>query len=201
MNLKWTECQFHKLHKFPRNQLNQNLLQDRPLLASALDSALAVALVIAAFDITGGYFRWTKPAKLPKEWNSKKILVQILSNQSQHKKINQFSPVLALGIKLGCGTNDLNQYVSHLIVYWVSTGHEEPEEQLYKFDDHSLLAILTKITKKILPPGWTLHCCPASTPNLQQTSRNTSCCCWEKEEGGVKKYISGNGICSLGEEN
>jgi len=59
--------------------------KDRPLLASALDSALAVALVIAAFDITGGYF----------------------------------SPVLALGIKLGCGTNDLNQYVSHLIVYWV----------------------------------------------------------------------------------
>ena len=33
------------------------LLQERPLLASALDSALAVALVIAAFDITGGYFR------------------------------------------------------------------------------------------------------------------------------------------------
>merc|ERR1719266_2574128 len=59
--------------------------KDRPLLASALDSALAVALVIAAFDITGGYF----------------------------------SPVLALGIKLGCGTNDLSQYVSHLIVYWV----------------------------------------------------------------------------------
>jgi len=27
--------------------------------------------------------------------------------------------VLALGIKLGCGTNDLSQYVSHLIVYWV----------------------------------------------------------------------------------
>ena len=34
---------------------------------------------------------------------------------------NKFlSPVLALGIKLGCGTNDLTQYVSHLIVYWVS---------------------------------------------------------------------------------
>jgi len=59
--------------------------KERPLLASALDSALAVGLVIAAFDITGGYF----------------------------------SPVLALGIKLGCGTNDLTQYVSHLIVYWV----------------------------------------------------------------------------------
>ena len=28
--------------------------------------------------------------------------------------------MLALGIKLGCGTNDLTQYVSHLIVYWVS---------------------------------------------------------------------------------
>ena len=66
-------------------------------------------------------------------------MVQILSNQSQHKKINQFSPVLALGIKLGCGTNDLNQYVSHLIVYWVSSGHEEHEGQLYKFDDYSLL--------------------------------------------------------------
>jgi len=59
--------------------------KERPLLASALDSALAVALVIAAFDITGGYF----------------------------------SPVLALGIKLGCGTNDLTQYLSHFIVYWV----------------------------------------------------------------------------------
>ena len=46
--------------------------------------------------------------------------------------------MLTLGIKLGCGTNDLSQYVSHLIVYWVSSGHEEHEE-LYKFDDHSLL--------------------------------------------------------------
>ena len=34
--------------------------------------------------------------------------------------INVLSPVLALGIKLGCGTNDSTQYVSHLIVYWVS---------------------------------------------------------------------------------
>ena len=34
--------------------------------------------------------------------------------------INVLSPVLALGIKLGCGTNDLTQYLSHFIVYWVS---------------------------------------------------------------------------------
>ena len=88
------------------------------------------------------------------------MLVQILSNQSQHKKINQFSPVLALGIKLGCGTNDLNQYVSHLIVYWVSSGHEEHEGQLYKFDDHSLLGnsdenyqenIATRLDLALLP--------------------------------------------------
>ena len=68
-------------------------------------------------DILGGL----NPTNYQKNGAGKKILVQILSNQSQHKKINQFSPVLALGIKLGCGTNDLNQYVSHLIVYWVST--------------------------------------------------------------------------------
>ena len=83
-----------------------------------------------------------------------------MSNQSQHKKINQFSPVLALGIKLGCGTNDLNQYVSHLIVYWVSSGHEEHEEQLYKFDDHSLLGnfddddqvnVVTRLDLALLP--------------------------------------------------
>ena len=42
------------------------------------------------------------------------IIIIMLTN------VNILSPVLALGIKLGCGTNDLNQYVSHFIVYWVS---------------------------------------------------------------------------------
>ena len=68
--------------------------------------------------------------------------------------------MLALGIKLGCGTNDLSQYVSHLIVYWVSSGHEEHEGKLYKFDDYSLLGnsdenyqenIATRLDLALLP--------------------------------------------------
>ena len=71
--------------------------------------------------------------------------------------------MLALGIKLGCGTNDLSQYVSHLIVYWVSSGHEEHEEQLYNFcqqHDHSLLGnsddddqvnVVTRLDLALLP--------------------------------------------------
>ena len=110
-------------------------------------------------DISGGL----NPTNYQKNGACKKILVQILSNQSQHKQINQFSPVLALGIKLGCGTNDLNQYVSHLIVYWVSSGHEEHEEQLYNFcqqHDHSLLGnsddddqvnVVTRLDLALLP--------------------------------------------------
>jgi len=57
-------------------------LQARPLTSMALDAALAVALVIAAFDLTGGYY----------------------------------SPVLATGIKLGCGTSP--DHLVHLAVYW-----------------------------------------------------------------------------------
>jgi len=57
-------------------------LQARPLTSLALDAALAVALVIAAFDLTGGYY----------------------------------SPVLATGIKLGCGASP--DHLAHLAVYW-----------------------------------------------------------------------------------
>lgn len=60
-------------------------LKTRPLLTAAIDCAVAVLMVIAAFDITGGYF----------------------------------NPTLAVGIKLGCGTNDTTQYLTHLAVYWV----------------------------------------------------------------------------------
>jgi len=60
-------------------------LKPRPILATALDSVVAVLLVLAAFDLTGGYY----------------------------------NPALATGIKLGCGTNDTTQYLTHLAVYWV----------------------------------------------------------------------------------
>ena len=40
-------------------------LQDRPLLATALDCAVGVALVIAAFDLSGGYYRYTGSCTTP----------------------------------------------------------------------------------------------------------------------------------------
>ena len=89
--------------------------QERPLVASALDSALAVALVIAAFDVTGGYFRSIIINIIVIVTIVTIIIIIIMLTN-----INVLSPVLALGIKLGCGTNDSTQYVSHLVVYWVS---------------------------------------------------------------------------------
>ena len=97
-------------------------MQERPLVASALDSALAVALVIAAFDITGGYFRSIIVIIIITIIiiNIIIAIVTIIIVIIMLKNIDVLRPVLALGIKLGCGTNDSTQYVSHLIVYWVS---------------------------------------------------------------------------------
>ena len=78
-------------------------------------------------------------------------------------KINFHSPVLALGIKLGCGTNDLNQYVSHLIVYWVSlmmvivhcgticmrSGCEIDDHQRNTNNDDHIVGQLTKVAMDI----------------------------------------------------
>ena len=60
-------------------------------------------------------FRTTVLTNFVLEWYS------LVHRQIQTYNTNP-SPVLAFGIKIGCGSNDITQYLTHFLVYWVSCG-------------------------------------------------------------------------------
>ena len=62
--------------------VDSSYLMTRPRLATGLEGLAGVLLVLAGFDLTGGYY----------------------------------SPALALGLKVGCGSSGL---MTHLAVYWL----------------------------------------------------------------------------------
>ena len=53
------------------------------------------------------------------------------------------------GIKLGCSTNDLQQYITHLSVYWVSNNNTDNNKQERTKDTTNHKKTHTKKTQKI----------------------------------------------------
>ena len=89
-------------------------------------------------------------------WASGSLIHHFTQTMRSIQTFKLISPVLALGIKLGFGTNDLSQYVlPHCLLT-----EKKMRSSFLGFENNMITlywAIMIRMTKKIISQDWTLH--------------------------------------------